>query len=174
MNCEHMQENLYDYLDDSLSPSEKAAAEKHLAGCAACAELVRREAQFAHSLSGGLEQAVANVALDAVAQRNMAGMLERKTSATREHASVSFWSRFALPFAAAVVILFVAFGLKHHFTAGQNSHLLTSVPLPANGDVLVHISYCAPAYTFRKEGNLVIDALTCDAQVTDGALIANN
>ncbi|MGA2543691.1 MAG: zf-HC2 domain-containing protein [Verrucomicrobiota bacterium] len=176
MNCEHLREILYDYLDDSLSPSGKAAAEKHLAGCPACREAVQRESQLAQSLCRRLEQAVETVALDPVAQRGMATAVERKIAQSRERPLVSFWSRLALPFATAAAILMVAIWMGHHFFAGQNSHLeMARVPAPAdNREVLIHVSYSVPGYTFRKEGNLIIDALTCDTLVEDGALLVKN
>jgi hypothetical protein len=47
---------------------------------------------------------------------------------------------------------------------------MARVPAPAdNREVLIHVSYSVPGYTFRKEGNLIIDALTCDTLVEDGA-----
>jgi predicted anti-sigma-YlaC factor YlaD len=176
MKCEHLREIIYDYLDNSLSPSGKAAAERHLAGCLACREAVQRESQLAHSLFSRLEQAVEAVSLDAVAQCRMATAVERKIAEPRERPLVLFWSRLALPFAAAAVILMVAIWMGRHFVAGQNSHLETArIPTPADKrEVLIHISYAVPGYTFRKEGNLVIDALTCDTIVADGALLVKN
>jgi anti-sigma factor RsiW len=173
MNCEHLRENLHEYLDDSLSPSEKAAAERHLSGCSVCREAVRRESQLAKSLSSLLAQAVEEVALDPVARRGMAMALGRKMAESRERPLVLLWSRLALPFATAAVILMVAIWMGRHFVAGQKSHLVTArIPTPAdNGEVLIHVSYSVPDYTFRKQGNLVIDALTCDTVVTDGALL---
>jgi len=173
MNCEHLQENLYEYLDGSLSTSEKAAAERHLSGCLVCREAVRRESQLARSLSSRLEQAVETIALDSVARRGLATAVERKIAESREGPLVLFWSRLAWPFATAAAILMVAIWMGRHFVAGQKSHLVTArIPTPAdNGEVLIHVSYSVPDYTFRKQGNLVIDALTCDTVVTDGALL---
>ncbi len=174
MNCEHL--NLYDYLDDSLSPSRKAAAEKHLAGCPACREAVRRESQLAQSLFSRLEQAVETVALDPAAQRVMATAVERKIAQDRERPLVLFWRRLAWPLAAAAVILMAALWMEHHFVAEQNPHAQTA-RLPARADhreVLIHLSYSVPGYTFRKEGNLVVDALTCDTLVADGTLPGKN
>jgi len=106
----------------------------------------------------------------------MATAVERKIAQSREPPLVSFWSRLALPFATAAAILMVAIWMGHHFFAGQNSHLETArVPAPAdNREVLIHVSYSVPGYTFRKEGNLIIDALTCDTLVEDGALLVKN
>ena len=176
MNCEQLRENLYDYLDGSLLPSEQAAAERHLAGCLVCREAVRRESQLAQSLSRRFEQAVETVALDPVTRRGMAAAVERKVAGSRERPPVLFWRRLALPFAAAAVMLMAAIWMRHHFVAGPNSHLETArLPAPSdNHEVRIHVSYSVPGYIFRKEGHLVIDALTCNTLVADGALLVNN
>jgi anti-sigma factor RsiW len=176
MNCEHLRENLYEYLDDSLSRSEKAAAERHLSGCPVCREAMRRESQLARSLSSRLEQAVGTIALDSVARRGMATAVERKIAGSGERPVVLFWSRLAWPFATAAVILMVAIWMGLHLVVGQNSHSeMARLPAPGgHREVLIHLSYSVPGYTFRKEGNLVIDALTCDTLVADGALLMKN
>ncbi len=176
MNCEHLRENLYEYLDDALSTSEKAAAERHLSGCPVCREAVRRESQLARSLSSRLEQAVATVALDSVARRGLTTAVERELAESRERPLVLFWSRWAWPFATAAVILMAAIWMGLHFVGGQNSHSeMARLPAPGgHREVLIHLSYSVPGYTFRKEGNLVMDALTSDTLVADGTVLMKN
>ena len=41
MTCAHLEIALCDYLDGTLSSAEKAEVERHLSGCAACAEMAR-------------------------------------------------------------------------------------------------------------------------------------
>jgi hypothetical protein len=41
MNCADYEISICDYVEGTLAPAEKAALERHLAGCPACAELVR-------------------------------------------------------------------------------------------------------------------------------------
>ena len=175
MKCRWLQQNLNEYLDGSLSSPEKAAAEKHLAECGACRELVRRESRFAQTLSRRLGEAVDNVTLGPVAQRRMAMMLEQKFSTAHEQAGISPWRRLVLPFAATAAILLVVFALRPVFFASDRSRSQT-LPAPAYGgvqDVHAHLSYYARTYTFRKEGNLVIDAYTSDERVADGLLVKN-
>jgi len=176
MKCEHLQEILYDYLDDSLSPSERAAAERHLAGCLACREAVQRECQLTQALTSRLEQAVETVALDPIARRNLAAAVGRKMAESREQPRVSWWHRWVLPLAATAVILTITIWMGHHFAAEKNSPLQTArLPKPADDRAtFVHLSYSVPGYIFRREGNRVVDALTSDAIVADGALEAKN
>jgi anti-sigma factor RsiW len=174
MNCQHL--DLYGYLDDSLSPSEKAAAQRHLSGCRVCRQAVRRESQLASSLSSRLEQVVETVALDPLARRGMAMAVGRKIAQSSQRPLVPLWSRLALPLVTAAVMLMAAIWMGRYFVAGQNSHLDTAyIPTLANDrEISIHVAYSAPGYTFRREGNLVIDALTHDTWVADGALLVKN
>jgi anti-sigma factor RsiW len=172
MNCEQLRQILYDCLDGSLSPSMRSAAEQHLAGCAACRESVRQESQLAQSLSRRLDQAVETVVLDPVARRGMVRAVERQLAESGERPLFLFWIRLVLPFAAAAMVLLVALWTTHHSGAGRNP-LLEAVRPPApsgNRAVVIHLSCAVPAYTFRQEGNRVIDALTSDTVVADGTL----
>jgi len=172
MNCEGLQKILYDYLDDTLSPAEKASAEKHLLGCSACRQELRREVQLSQTLSIRLGQAVEKVALDANAQRGMLRAVQRRVANRSERLSFSFWSRLAMPVAASGLVLIGAIWIGHRFLARQHSHSTTPVSLTASGrEVPVHDSYAVPAYTFRREGGLVVDALTYDTRFMDGALL---
>src|ERR1051325_3777690 len=40
MNCAHCEERLSDYLENLLSPSERAAVDAHLQNCSACAAML--------------------------------------------------------------------------------------------------------------------------------------
>ena len=176
MNCERLRELLYDYLDNSLSRSDKAAVERHLAECLVCHEAVRRESRLAQSLSTRLEQAVETVTLDAPARRHMVSAVERELAHACERPPAWFWKRLALPFATAAVVLGVAIWLGYYFRAQENSHSVTERlrALDADRDVLMHLSYFVPRYTFQREGNEVIDALTSDTLVAEGALLVRN
>jgi len=173
MNCEHLRESLYEYLDDSLSPSEKAAAQRHLAECASCREAVRREQQLAHSLSSRFELAVQPLSLDPAAQRSMVAALSRKISPLPVRPPVSFWSRFALPLSAATAVLVLGIWMGRSFISGRDSTAHVQ-PYAAERGVVVHISYSQPQYIFQKKGSMVIDSLVSDTRVADGAMVVNN
>ena len=168
MNCEHLK--IHEYLDESLPPADRITAQEHLAGCLACREAVRQEQQLAETLSRQLGQAVETVALDAFARRNMTTAMAQALAAPRKRPSVSFWRRFAVPLAATAALMIVIFATRPHPLV-----TMALAPPPASNDrVLIHISCSTPTYTFHREGNLVVDALTSDTHVMDGALLVKN
>lgn len=59
MNCEHFYDIVYEYLDGTLPPSEKQAAERHVEECGACGRAVGRE----KALAASLQRATAGLAL---------------------------------------------------------------------------------------------------------------
>ena len=171
MNCEQLQENLFEYLDETLSPAEKAAAEKHLAGCGVCRDTVQRELLQAQTLSSRLSQAIESVALDSNAQRRIVNTVRSRSAKSRE-SSFSFWSRFAVPACVAAVVLIAASWIGHHrFTEG-NSRSNAGVSLAPTGRVPIHFSYSIPDYFFHQEGGVVVDTLIIDTRFVDGALLA--
>lgn len=171
MNCEGFQNNLLDYVDDALSPTQKAEAQAHLGECSKCRELIQDEWLIGQVLSGRLREAIENVTLDAQAQRRMADavlkQLENAPEPTKTFASPS-WIRFAIPAAALVLISAIWLGRGPRELPPK----IASSPAPAGFEVPVHVSYSATHYTFRREGGMVIDALTTDTRVADGTLFA--
>jgi anti-sigma factor RsiW len=172
MNCERLQEILYDYLDDTLSPSDKAWADKHLLGCSACRQELQREVLLARTLSDRLGQVVEKIALDTNAQQGMVRAVQRKVGNHSERRSFSFWGRLAVPVMASGLVLIGAIWIGYRFFAGQHPNSNSPVSLiTSSREVAVHDSYAVPTYTFQREGDLVIDALTDDIRFMDGALL---
>src|SRR5579872_238729 len=117
MKCERLQEILYDYLDDTISPAEKACAEEHLLGCSACREELQREVLLAQALCGRLGQAVGKIALDSNAQRRIVRAVQRNVGKPSERRSFSFWGRLAVPVGASGLVLLGAIWLGCRFFA---------------------------------------------------------
>ena len=173
MNCESLQENLYEYLEGSLPPSRKAEAEKHLVECSACRETVRLEQELARSLSHRFDQSVQSVSLDLHAQRRMATAVERKFSSDHQRVPISFWQRWALPLAATAVVLVCAVWMGHNFLSRPASSPRIPIHV-ADQMVVVHVSYSTPRYIFQRVGNTVVDTLINDPQDADGTLFVAN
>lgn len=172
MNCERLQEILYDYLDDTLSPAEKASAEKHLIGCSACRQELQREVLLARTLSDRLGQVVEKIALDTNVQKMMGRAVHRRIAKPSEPLLFSFWIRLAVPVAASGLVLIGAISIGSRFFSGQHPNSNSPVSLTSSSrEVPVHDSYAVPTYTFQREGGLVIDALTDDTRSMDGALL---
>jgi anti-sigma factor RsiW len=177
MNCTRFQQSLFEYLDGSLSPSDREAALLHLHECADCRAAVRSHHQFAETISAQLRERVATVALDATAQRRIAAAL-RSNIAPRP---IPFWIRYVMPAVAASVamiafisaspsILSPLFGLR----APSTLQIARTASHPAPLTLYINVSYSLHNYTFERNGDGVVDSLTSDTGVTEESLLAKN
>ncbi len=176
MNCESFQENLYEYLDGALSPSATRAAEEHTEACQLCRDLVQREKEVQRSMATRFQEAVAGVQLEGHVRRRILAVLKTTPPERGEDLRARFWRRIALPFAAAAALVLLLITWKFHSSSEPGTHRgdaqLSSEP--ASRALSIHLTYCVPAYTFRREGNIVIDSLSCEPQTTEGSLIVKN
>jgi predicted anti-sigma-YlaC factor YlaD len=176
MKCKSAQENLYEYLDGALSPSESASLRRHLEECATCGQIVQREMDFARLTSSGLERAVEDVRLEPHARRQIAHAAEKKLARSGRHSS--FRIRLAWGFAAAAVVLALTIGSTYRFGShrpSQPEFARVSLPLTAR-EILVNLSYSEPSYTytFRQDGDFVVDCLVYEPRVAEASLIVKN
>jgi anti-sigma factor RsiW len=176
MNCKNAQENLYEYLDGDLSPSDTASLHRHLEECATCRQMVQREMDFGRVTSSGLERAVEEVRLEPHARRRIADATERNLARSVRHHEPSFWMRLSWRFAAAAAVLVLIIGALYQFgshlhSPPQPAHVSTPLTTP---HISVNISYYVPRYTFRWDGDTVVDCLVYESCVTEASLIVKD
>ena len=158
MNCHGFQHRLYEYLEGTLSPGAQAAAERHLAGCAACRQAWQAERQVAQSLSENLRRATDSLRLPPeVGRRVVAALAEERRAPSERQDSGFWWRQLAWPLGLAASVLLLA-GL-FFFARGPGPRTAPPPPHLATGGVAIQLSYVVPIYTFRREGGFVVDAL---------------
>lgn len=172
MNCGRFEREIYEYLDGSLSPRARAAAERHLSGCAACRQKVSQERWSAQSLSDKFRRATDSLQLPPqFGHRVLAALADEHGVPDTQQGIVLFWRRLVWPLAAAASGLLLLAGF-FFFVRPPGPEAPHSQPHAAENEVSVHLSYVLPIYTFRREGGFVIDALTYQTNVIDERLPA--
>jgi len=176
MNCQRFQNRLHEYVEGTLSTGTQAAAERHLAGCTVCRQAVSQEQQLAQILPERLTQGTATVTLRPAIRQSILMACESSLAADGESV-ISFWSRFARPLGIAVSSLLIVTFLLVSFFSGARVHEMKTVR--SNGRdihpiVSIDLSYHVPTYKFRREGNLVVDALSYETVVASGTLWTDN
>jgi anti-sigma factor RsiW len=167
MNCGRFQNLLFDYLDGSLSAGVRARVEAHLANCSECREALGRQKQLARSLSERLQQETANLEPRSQLERRvLAALRKQPTTTARPHMLFAWWVRLVGAAAATVVIaVFLITSLRRPLSAPRIAQIATG-----ESQVSIQVSGCAPVYTFRQEGNLVLDCLSCRPYLLDQVL----
>ncbi len=172
MNCPQFQDLLFEYLEGSLAPAIRDSADAHLSSCPACRQAVRQQTQIARSFSRGFQQAAQTLALRPDIQRRVLAALQAEPVPLPGQAGVlAWWQRLVWPVAITAALL-LATALM---TGVPFSSRVSVIPpmrsarrdAPAPTPVSIRLSYCVPTYTFRQNGNTVIDSLTCNPRVVD-------
>jgi anti-sigma factor RsiW len=164
MNCRCFQDQLYEYVEGSLSAGAMAAAEKHLAGCPACREALQQETALARDLSRRLQQRAGQLQLPPEIRRDILAAARREpASPVFTEFILDWWRRLAAPLSvgAAALLLGVVLWLNH-FPGWPKPGVETA---PHAGRTLppavsVEFSSRVPICQFRRDGNAVIDTLS--------------
>ncbi len=169
MNCRGFQHEMYEYLDGSLSPRAQAAAEQHLAGCAACRQALQAERETAQCLANTFRGATESLQLPPEVGRRVLAALARQRGASDEpRGEVFFWRRLAWPLAAAALVLLLLGGF--FFVRSPGPGVARPQPHQTGEQASIQLSYVVPTYTFRREGGFVVDALTYQTNVVNQKL----
>jgi anti-sigma factor RsiW len=176
MNCRSFQNELYEYVEGSLSADAQAAAERHLAGCSACRHAVRQEQVLAQAVSSRLRLHAKTLALRPEIRNRILAAGQVKTPPPVLETLRGLWDRFfrlaAIP---ACLMVIVALLLAGHFpvlrTGGTKTASLMGSAQPDT--VSMQVSYRVPAYQFHREGAQVIDSLSEETIAVSGVFYAD-
>jgi anti-sigma factor RsiW len=158
MNCQRFKDQLFEYVEGSLSADARAAADQHLARCDACRQAVRQERQVAQALADRFQQATGKLVLRPQIRSRIVAV-SRRESAPRPAAA--WWHRLAWPVGiAACLLLAAAFVLAGRFRGARVD--------PA---VSIQVSYRVPIHKFRQEGGLVLDTVSYETIAINETLI---
>src|ERR1700757_1993114 len=71
MNCEDFNDRLPEYLDETLSAAEQAAAREHVQDCAACRQALARHTAYAKSIRRAFDRETQRLSLSAEVRQNI-------------------------------------------------------------------------------------------------------
>lgn len=164
MNCHCFQDQLFEYVEGSLSADALAAAERHLAGCPACRAAVQHEEALAQQLSRRLRQRAAGLKLSPEIRREILAAAQRGPipPALTDYL-VAWWKRYAVPLSvgATAVALGAALWLNP-LPGGRRSGVETAQRSDHSrpAAVSVQLSCRVPTCQFRREGDRIVDTLS--------------
>jgi len=171
MNCGRFQRLVFEHVEGSLSPKTHAAVERHLANCSTCRDLARQQRESARLLAEGFRHDTQAIAFTADGERRLIAALQQWPVNVHD-APVLFdwWRRVAwIGAGAAVLVIVLVFIKGFHIRSDRPAAVSSDVGSP-NTPILVRFSYCSPIYTFRREGDLVTDSLSCTPRLIEQTL----
>lgn len=170
MNCEKFNDQLPEFLDETLSAAEQAAAREHVQNCVACRQALAREEALAKSIRLSFDLETQNLSLSAETRQSIL-----KAWKQRELGRASAWERLREwctihPWKPALAGL-VFFCCVLLFISG--SRLLPPQP-PARGSgeiYIIDVPMQAEVHLYRRQGNRVVDALVTGATVINASFL---
>jgi len=150
MNCQDFQNQLYEYVEGSLSADAQAEGDKHLAECHTCQQAVSQEQQRARFLFNRLQQDTKTLVLGPEIRRRILSAPQRQPGI--------LWNRFAWPMGVAASLLLIVAILPVKHSPG------------APPVVSIEVSYRVPTCKFRQQGNLVLDSSSFETVVVSDTL----
>lgn len=183
MNCDSFQNQMYEYVEGSLSTDAQAAMAQHLGICNGCRQAVEKEKQLAMILSKRLRQNSDALTLSPEIRRAILAAAQRKAASPTVAESVANWWRQWIRVMIPATALLVAMGMVTalHFSSRQVGQtiqvsLTNGVAVKTQSPeqtqpttVSIQISSQVPTYKFQPEGNTVVDALSTETVMTSGS-----
>jgi hypothetical protein len=170
MNCRRFQRNIFEYLEGSLSDSANSAAERHLEHCEACRHFAEKLDRTSRFLVDGFRLESEFIALTDDAKMRIKDSVGGKlTEAVGMNAIPGLfgrpwiWLGPGIAIIALSIILFTRWQVRPVSpTSQRTAESLATISL--------RISYCEPTYTFRADGNFVVDSVNCHPCILEESL----
>jgi anti-sigma factor RsiW len=176
MNCRHFQDQLPEYVDQSLPAARQADADQHLAECQACLQALDRERRLAAALSVRLRDDAAKISLrPETRDRIMAALSQPAAPSKVSRFAFPNWRGLVVPLGlAASAVLALALVLTHRRPnpdmAGAETKAIWPNQPAAATSATIYLTYSVPQYRFQQEGNRVLDTFADETVEMTGTL----
>jgi hypothetical protein len=176
MNCRSFQDQMFEYVEETLSTDARAAAEQHLTGCDACRHAMQKEQQLARILAARLRQSSETLTLNPGIRHHVLAAARRNPASIKVSESLTcawgYWLRLAaIPLC---LLLIAALLLAIHFSHKSRPEITIKLPMPpvashtVQPPVSIQISYSHPTCIFHTDGNVVVDSISYETVIADG------
>ncbi len=177
MNCEKFNDRLLEYLEDTLSLADQAAAREHAQKCVSCREALEQQAAFAKSIRFSFNRETQRLSLHPDTRRNILSALNppKIPPAAWENIQAFFAVLRRYPVrVGAVLLCLVLLVSAGSFYLGSIKH--SSPQATVKDDritYVVDVPIQTEMHVYRKQNNMVVDAVVTEIGGMDASFSEN-
>ena len=176
MNCENFNDRLPEYLEDTLSTAEQAAAREHVQKCDACRQALAQEEVRARSIRLSFDRETQRLFLRPETRRNVLNALKRpKFPPTAGERIQTFFAIFwRHPAWAGTVLLCLVLLISGSLYLGPARH--SSAPAAVKDDritYVIDVPIQSETHIYRRQNNMVVDAVGTEISLLDASFSEN-
>lgn len=173
MNCEDFNDRLLEYLEDSLSTADQAAAREHVQKCGACQKALAHQEALAKSIRLSFHRETQRLSLRPETKRNVLNALNRPELPPTDRESIRaffavLWRRPArVGTALACLVLLISASRLHLDSAND-----FSARAPVKDDRITYdidVPIQTEMHVYRRQNNMVVDAIVTENTAIDAS-----
>jgi len=177
MNCENFNDRLPEYLEDTLSTADRAAAREHVQKCGACKKALAQQEALAKSIQLSFDRETQRLSLRPETKRNILNALNRSeippTAWERIQAYLAvLWRHPA--WAGTVLLCVVLLISGRRFYLDSARHYSAQATVDHNRITYdIDIPIQTEMHVFLRQNNMVVDAIVTESSVIDASFSEN-
>ena len=177
MNCENFNDRLPEYLEDTLSTADQAAAREHVQKCGACKNALAQQEALAKSIRLSFHRETQRLSLRPETKRNILNALKRPefppTAWERIPAFFAvLWRHPAWAGTVLVCLVLLISANRLYLDLARHSSSQTTVK-DDRITCVINVPIQTEMRVFRKQNNMVVDAVVTDISVIDASFSEN-
>jgi hypothetical protein len=177
MNCEKFNDRLPEYLEDTLSTSDRGAAREHVQKCVACQQALAQQEALAKCIRLSFHRETQRLSLRPETKRNILNALKRPefspTAGERIQAFFAvLWRHPAWAGTVLLCLVLMISGGRFYLDSARHSSKQATMK-----DDRITYDFDIPIQTdmhvFRRQNNMVVDAVVTEISVMDASFSEN-
>ena len=177
MNCEGFNDRLPEYLEDTLSSAEQAAAREHVKKCGACRQALAQKEAFAKSIRLAFNRETQRLSLRPETRLNILNALKQPEFPPTAWENVQaflaiLWRHPAWAGTVFLCLVLLISGSRFYLNSAKHSFAQASVE-NERITYLIDIPIQTEMHVYRRQNNMVVDAVVTEIGRIDASFSEN-
>jgi hypothetical protein len=177
MNCENFNDRLPEYLEDTLSIADQAAAREHVQKCGPCQQSLARQEALAKSIRLSFNRETQQLSLRPETRLNILNALKRPESPPTALENIQafcavLWRHPAWTGTVFLCLILLISGSRLYRDSAKHSFALASVK-EDRITYLVDVPIQTEMHVYRRQNNMVVDDVVTEISLIDASFSEN-